>query len=160
MVIKRFMMRLKKDIKSRFEEHLYLKEGALVMFTYNDRAKQVYNGKKGYITKLTKNSIFIDGIEVEPHKHEVKKYIKGEEKLIGYFLQYPIKLAYAITIHKSQGMSIDELYVDLTYIFAPGQAYVALSRAKNPKKTAIKLPYYKSLDEVFYANGLVDDFYA
>lgn len=149
----------KKDIKSRFEEHLYLKEGALVMFTYNDRANRVYNGKKGYITKLTKESIYIDEIEVKPYKHEVKTYVKGEERLIGYFIQYPIKLAYAITIHKSQGMSIDELYVDLTYIFAPGQAYVALSRAKDPQKTAVLLPYNKSIEKVFYTNPAICDFY-
>ena len=150
-----------RDIKSRFEENLYLKKGALVMFTFNDKAKGIYNGKKGYITDISENSISIDGIEVQKYKHEIQTFDKkkAEMRTIGYFLQYPIKLAYAITIHKSQGMSIDELFVDLSYIFAPGQAYVALSRAKDPKKTVINLPYDKSLEEIFFTDTRVGRFY-
>lgn len=156
----------KKALKSRFENKLFLKEGATVMYTVNKKELNIYNGKKGVITKLTDDKIFVDGNEIEkellelyiykPRQKDGKKYV--EKKLIGRIYQYPIKLAYAITIHKSQGMSIDGLSINLRYIFASGQGYVALSRAINPDTTYIKLGF-KPLEEVFYADDDVKRFY-
>lgn len=151
-----------KILRSKFEKKLYLKEGALVMFTHNDRENKIYNGKKGYITKIDENSIYVDDFKVEKEVIDINSYkkIDGEVQkvVIGKVTQYPIKLAYAITIHKSQGMSIDGLCVDLSYIFASGQAYVALSRAMDPKTTKVDLGY-KDMDEIFYTDDRIDRFY-
>jgi ATP-dependent DNA helicase PIF1 len=64
-----------------------------------------------------------------------------------------------LTIHKSQGLSIDNLAIDLSYIFAPSQAYVALSRAVNPENIVINPPKYKPLKSVFYIDEKVKEFY-
>jgi len=75
--------------------------------------------------------------------------------------QYPIKLAYAITIHKSQGMSIDSLVCNLDYIFTPGQLYVAISRAVEPKLLKIDFNGFNLdsyLDRVVTSNEIVDNF--
>jgi ATP-dependent exoDNAse (exonuclease V) alpha subunit len=157
----------KKQLRAKFENRLYLKEGALVMFTHNRWDEGIYNGKKGYVTKLTDDKIFVDNIEVEKEMIEICKYKtvtkdgkKTIEKIvIGELHQFPIKPAYAITIHKSQGMSIEGLSVDLTNIFAPGQAYVALSRAIDPNKTAITLSN-EPLEKVFYPDKRVKKFYS
>jgi len=156
----------KSILKSRFENRLYLKEDALVMYTINKKLSNIYNGKKGIVTKLDDNLIKIDGKIVERELVEIYTYKKTtkngvttvENKLIGRVQQYPLKPAYAITIHKSQGMSIDGLSVDLSYIFASGQAYVALSRAMNVENTTVNLGY-KEADKIFYTDGDVAAFY-
>jgi ATP-dependent exoDNAse (exonuclease V) alpha subunit len=79
--------------------------------------------------------------------------------IIGSVYQFPLKLAYAITIHKSQGLTIDNLAVDLSYIFAPAQGYVALSRGIDPNNIVINPPKYKPLETAFYIDEKVKEFY-
>lgn len=130
---------------------LELKEGAQIMMIKNEPGKWV-NGTIGKIESLSENEIKVNLNEkihvVEKVIWEKKKFksVKGDVKdtVIGSFKQYPIKIAWAITIHKSQGQTFDKFIVDMsTGAFAHGQTYVALSRATNFKgiylKSSIKL---------------------
>ena len=122
---------------------LKLKVGAQVIFCRNDSSKGVVNGTIAKVTKLDEEQIKVvleDGkeLEVEKMTWESKKSVynpitrKLESEVIGTFVQYPIKLAWAITIHKSQGMTFDRMHFDLKRgTFAPGQAYVAISRMRT-----------------------------
>ncbi len=156
----------KRKLQSRFEKRLFLKEGALVMYTINRKGENIYNGQKGTITKLEKDRIWVDGKELERETTDIYTYKRktkdGKEtvqkRLIGKITQFPLKLAYAITIHKSQGMSIEGLSIDLSYVFAAGQGYVALSRAVNPDTTYLDTDG-KSLDALFYCDERVKKFY-
>ena len=128
-------------------ENLELKKGAQVMFIKNDSGEDpcYYNGKIGKVAVLEGDTIGIriEGedkskpsklIYVEPFTWENKRYIvdketgETEEDIIGTFTQYPLKLAWAITVHKSQGLTFEKAILDLSKTFAPGQMYVALSR--------------------------------
>jgi hypothetical protein len=132
-----------------FPENLYpvdytleFKEGAQVMFIKNDHSgeQKYFNGKIGIIDELSADSItvrFNDGsppTRVERYTWENKKFMLNtekneiEEELIGTFLHFPIKLAWAITVHKSQGLTFEKAVIDVANAFAPGQIYVALSR--------------------------------
>jgi energy-coupling factor transporter ATP-binding protein EcfA2 len=127
------------------DARLELKEGARVMFLKNDssEAKAFYNGKIGIITSLNKESISVmcDGdsqpIVISPMEWNNMQYSFNEEtheiveKTIGTFLQIPLKLAWAITIHKSQGLTFDRVMIDAKAAFAHGQIYVALSRCRS-----------------------------
>ncbi|HEV7782485.1 MAG TPA: helix-turn-helix domain-containing protein [Chitinophagaceae bacterium] len=127
------------------EELLILKEGAQVMFIKNDTAekgKRYFNGKIGTVTKLEEEKIFVhceDGseIEVAREKWENIRYSLNktsqtlEENVLGSFTQYPLRLAWAITIHKSQGLTFEKVIIDAGEAFAPGQVYVALSRCTS-----------------------------
>ena len=122
---------------------LKLKVGAQVIFCRNDSSKGVVNGTIAKVTKLDDEHIKVvleDGAELDVEKMtwESKKSVynpitrKLESEVIGTFVQYPIKLAWAITIHKSQGMTFDRMHFDLKRgTFAPGQAYVAISRMRT-----------------------------
>lgn len=126
------------------EETLALKEGAQVMFIKNDvgEDRKYFNGKIGTVKELLldKHQIvvsFKDGGEDVVVKRETwenikYKYNKGEDKIeeevLGTFSQYPLRLAWAITIHKSQGLTFDKAIIDAGTSFASGQVYVALSR--------------------------------
>lgn len=134
-------------------EELLLKEGAQVMFIKNDPSGegQFFNGKIGLISSLTQEEIWVqfeNGSEVlvSPYVWENKRYILDkenneiEEIYLGSFKQYPIKLAWAVTIHKSQGLTFEKAILDLSGTFAPGQLYVALSRLTSLKGLVLSSP--------------------
>lgn len=124
------------------EENLKLKTGAQVMFVKNDLSfdKRYFNGKMGVIKSLSEGEIFVHfpeenkTIEVEKYewkniRYKVNELTKEiEEEVLGTFAHYPIKLAWAITVHKSQGLTFEKAALDVSQVFLPGQAYVALSR--------------------------------
>ena len=127
------------------DENLHLKLGAQVMFVKNDLSfeKNYFNGKTGIIKSLSEQEILIHfpeenkTIEVERYEWKNIKYtVDGmtkeiNEEVIGTFVHYPIKLAWAITVHKSQGLTFDKAVLDVSQVFLPGQAYVALSRLRS-----------------------------
>lgn len=152
-------------IKGDFPEHIFptqarlvLKEGAQVMFMRNDLSpdKLYYNGKIGTITRIIGKTIFVqcpgdrEEIEVDPVQWENIKYIINdenkeiEENIVGKFEQYPLKLAWAITIHKSQGLTFERAIIDAEAAFAHGQVYVALSRCKTLEGMVLRTPISKN----------------
>jgi len=142
----------KANIKGTFPEFAYptlveleLKNGAQVMFIKNDSdaEKRYFNGKIGKIVAIGKEYIKVqcpddeEPIEVNTEKWENYNYTINpenqeiQEEVIGSFEQIPLKLAWAITIHKSQGLTFDRAIIDAQLSFAHGQTYVALSRCKT-----------------------------
>ncbi len=133
---------------------LELKVGAQVMFVKNDPSheKQFYNGKIGIIEDIEENLVWVkcEGednlIQVEALEWENVKYsIDSESKEItenitGRFIQHPLKLAWAITIHKSQGLTFEKAIIDASAAFTHGQVYVALSRCKSLEGMVLNAP--------------------
>ena len=141
------------EITGEFPPHMYpidanleFKKDAQIMFIKNDIVnsdKQYYNGKMGVIKEISSNEIMVyfkeedKTIEVSKYEWNNVKYVQNnesgeiEEEVVGTFVQYPIKLAWAITIHKSQGLTFEKAILDVSNVFAPGQAYVAFSRLKS-----------------------------
>jgi ATP-dependent DNA helicase PIF1 len=141
------------------EFNLILKEGAQVMFVRNDINKQYVNGSIGIIHTLTENNIIVslpdDGsksgfklIDVDKTEWEIIRYEADKDqpqkiisKIVGTFTQYPLKLAWAITIHKSQGKTFDHVIIDMGGgAFESGQTYVALSRCRTIGGIILKKP--------------------
>lgn len=124
------------------ERVLQLKRGAQVMFIKNDKgeSRRYYNGKIATINRIEEGNIYVvfpgstEEMWVEKEtwtniRYELNKESdKIEEVEVGKFVQYPIRLAWAITVHKSQGLTFEKAIVDVGEAFAPGQVYVALSR--------------------------------
>ena len=136
------------------EEKLELKVGAQVMFIKNDLSfdKNYFNGKMGIIKSLSDEEILVNfpeenkTIEVERYEWQNIRYYVDEntkeinEEVLGTFTHYPIKLAWAITVHKSQGLTFDKAALDVSQVFLPGQAYVALSRLRSLKGLVLLSP--------------------
>ena len=135
-------------------ETLELKQGAQVMFVKNDPSAEhlYYNGRIGRVTYVDTYKILVlcegdnEAIEVEPLEWENTRYTLNEEtreietEVQGVFKQYPLRLAWAITIHKSQGLTFDRAIIDANQSFAPGQVYVALSRCRSLEGLVLASP--------------------
>ncbi|WP_446009979.1 HRDC domain-containing protein [Candidatus Electrothrix sp.] len=153
------------EVSGDFPEHTYpapedlcLKKGAQVMFVRNDSGpeKRYYNGKIGKVHEITETAIIVrcpdsrQEIAVEPVVWENIKYTLNqeegeiEEEVIGTFEQYPLKTAWAITIHKSQGLTFEKAIIDAQAAFAHGQVYVALSRCKTFEGMVLSSPIGRS----------------
>ena len=154
-----FMFRA--EIEGTFPEYSYptaltlvLKLGAQVMFVKNDPSGShlYYNGRIGRVTYVDQHKILVlcegdtDAIEVEPLEWENTRYTLNpttreiETDVQGVFRQYPLRLAWAITIHKSQGLTFDRAIIDANQSFAPGQVYVALSRCRTLEGLVLATP--------------------
>jgi hypothetical protein len=168
--------RFKATVDGNFPEYSYptevelvLKPDAQVMFVKNDSnpEKLYYNGKIGKITRINDHSVFVkcpgDEEEIQVGRVEwqnMKYAIDAETKEIkedvaGIFVQYPLKLAWAITIHKSQGLTFERAIIDANSAFAHGQVYVALSRCKTLEGMILSTPLSSS---GIISNTKVSDF--
>lgn len=146
-------------------DSLTLKQGAQVMFIKNDPERRFINGTLGEVKSIDKNSIAVrltesgTVIDVEPMEWQNIRYQFDEEskeissKQIGRFKQYPLKAAWAITVHKSQGLTFDKAIIDVHAAFSPGQAYVALSRCRTLDGLVLSSPVSAS---VFMRDNAVD----
>lgn len=146
-------------------DSLTLKKGAQVMFIKNDPERRFINGTLGEVKSIDKNSIAVrlaesgTVIDVEPMEWQNIRYQFDEEskeissKQIGRFKQYPLKAAWAITVHKSQGLTFDKAIIDVHAAFSPGQAYVALSRCRTLDGLVLSSPVSAS---VFMRDNAVD----
>ncbi len=124
-------------------ENIALKAGAQIMFVRNDPEKMYFNGKLARVERIGADTIEVRMLDDDrPYKlkretWENKRYAvdpvtkEQKEEVLGTFEQYPIKLAWAITVHKSQGLTFDKAIIDVGSAFAPGQVYVALSRLRS-----------------------------
>ncbi|MDR0939858.1 MAG: AAA family ATPase [Mediterranea sp.] len=166
----------KAEIHGNFPEYAYpadqtltLKEGAQVMFLKNDPSadKKYYNGMIGEVTTINAGGIAVRGKGMEkpfvlqPEEWANSKYVLDEaskeisEVVEGTFRQYPIRLAWAITIHKSQGLTFERAIIDARNSFAHGQTYVALSRCKTLEGLVLETPLRR---EAIISDSVVDNF--
>ena len=136
---------------ARIEKELALKIGVPVLFTRN--SWNYFNGERGVVVNIDERFVYVEKSDGKVIKLEAvaqdkttwkEKTVDGKKEMVEESLfsvyQYPIKLAFAITIHKSQGMSIEDLIIQTNEIFAPSQFYVALSRSSNPKRLNLIAP--------------------
>ena len=149
------------EISGTFPEYSYptdlqleLKKGAQVMFIKNDPSseKRYYNGKIGHVVEIVDDIILVqcpsddEPVAVEQLEWENCKYVINEQtqemetQVQGVFKQYPLRLAWAITIHKSQGLTFDKAIIDAAASFASGQVYVALSRCRTLEGMVLATP--------------------
>lgn len=143
------------------DAQLELKIGAQVMFCKNDPAHQYYNGKIGQVVKCDKERVWVrctpdsldsddpeieKVLEVTPQEWTNAKYKTNEktgeitEEIVGKFTQIPLKTAWAITIHKSQGLTFERAIINAGRAFSPGQVYVALSRCRTLEGMVLSTP--------------------
>lgn len=145
---------------ARIPEHLELKVGAPILFTRN--SWNFVNGERGIVVKLEQNAIQVrkrdaqvvklERVKTQKTRWEERKSAKQSEMVevpMVSLYQFPLTLAFAITIHKSQGMSLSDLVIDTTEIFAPSQFYVALSRAVSPQTLILTQPRVNWADLAF-----------
>lgn len=139
------------------EKTLRLKKGAQVMFIRNDSGehRRYYNGKIGIVTDISSEHICVtcpgesDMIELNKEVWNNIRYVynpekdKLEEEILGSYSQYPIRLAWAITIHKSQGLTFEKAIIDSVDSFSPGQVYVALSRLTSINGLILSTPVHR-----------------
>ncbi len=164
------------EIKGVFPESSYptdtrlvLKEGAQIMFIKNDSEKRFFNGMIGEIVSLSDNEITVRGkdkgreepfdidmaewtnskYEIDSSSNEIKETVEG------VFRQYPLRLAWAITVHKSQGLTFEHAIIDVSHSFAHGQTYVALSRCRTLDGLVLSSPL---LPQTIINDGILDDF--
>ncbi len=149
------------------DEVLLLKTGAQVMFIKNDTEKRYYNGMIGEVTYCDQEIVKVvsrdtgDEIELAPDEWANAKYTLNErtkeieETIEGVFRQFPLRLAWAITIHKSQGLTFEHAIIDASKSFAHGQTYVALSRCKSLEGMVLSNPLSRS---AVISDGTVDSF--
>ncbi|MCW4450754.1 helix-turn-helix domain-containing protein [Kaistella sp. BT6-1-3] len=150
------------------DEILELKVGAQIMFIRNDASgeKRYFNGKLAEVVEVNEKeiSVIIDGedeiYKLKKETWEQKRYSWGEDKsiqeeVLGSFKQYPIRLAWAVTIHKSQGLTFDRLIIDAGKSFASGQVYVALSRCRTLEGIVLKS---KITPDVIFSDRRVSKF--
>ncbi len=156
---------------SLVEETLVLKQGARVMFITNDKEGRYVNGSMGEIIRLNHNIIIVklDSGNLISIKQYVWTSRDRAGNVIAKIKQFPIRLAFAITIHKSQGMTLDKVIVDCEDIFEEGQLYTALSRCKSKEGLLLDgldifhqnkvnrwvVRFYKELDEI--DQEIIDD---
>ena len=164
------------DIDGDFPENIYpadevltLKKGAQVMFIRNDSNGEYYNGKIGKIEEIGPGGVVSvadsDGglVTVAPVDWENSQYVLDEEtkeirqSIAGTFRQIPLRIAWAITIHKSQGLTFDKVIIDAGAAFAFGQVYVALSRCRSLEGISLDTPVRSSS---IYSDMHVADFNA
>lgn len=151
------------EIGGQFPDHNYpadyeltLKRGAQVMFIHNDAGGKFYNGRIGHVISIDRNHIHVlcpgdeIPIEVPMNTWENAKYTLNEQtkqiesEVQGTFTQYPLRLAWAITIHKSQGLTFDHAIIEAQQAFASGQVYVALSRCRTLEGLVLASPIAQS----------------
>jgi hypothetical protein len=164
------------EVERDFPENLYplpesieLKVGARVMFIKNDTSgnSNYFNGKLATVIRLSKDEIVVelddskDEFMLRKELWENKKYQINpdtkelDEEVIGTFSQFPIKLAWAVTVHKSQGLTFDRAIIDVGQAFAPGQVYVALSRLRSLEGLILRT---RVQPDVIYSDPKVVDF--
>lgn len=154
------------------DEVLELKEGAQVMFLKNDysqpaQSRRYFNGSIGQVVHLSDTKVVVrlknsdTEIEVEPYVWEKYRYTMDkrtkeiEKELVGSFKQYPLRLAWAITVHKSQGLTFDKAVIHADKSFTHGQFYVALSRCRSLEGLVLASPFSS---EAVITDGKVSDF--
>jgi len=151
-------------------EQLTLKEGVPILFTVNKWGKFV-NGERGILRKIEEDHLIVEKeeeyVRVERHEFDLLDMAVKDDGTIetislATLSQFPLKLAYAVTIHKSQGMSIDNLVCNVDNIFASSQFYVAISRAIDPKR--LKIDFNRGdltqyLHRVIHVDQRVVDYY-
>lgn len=151
------------EVENNFPESSYpadyklvLKQGAQIMFIKNDAQHRFYNGMIGEVVRISNDEIIVRGkdadekFELEQMEWTNSKYTLNEETkeieetVEGVFRQYPVRLAWAITIHKSQGLTFEHAIIDASHSFTHGQTYVALSRCKSLEGMVLSEPLSRS----------------
>lgn len=152
----RYIEQLKKQ--SPLPEELFVKENALVMLRQNDPKQRWVNGSTGHIRSVSKDELVIEllngrVVKVEPVSFSM---LNAEGAAVATVTNFPVTLAYATTIHKAQGMTLDKLVVNLSRLWEPGQAYVAVSRVIDPENLKVEDWQASSIK----SDPLVQNFYS